>query len=82
MARTHRPQPNPYRNPQFRAVTEEHRSHSHNPHTLTALTLLDDLRLERPIAIAGTSISSSPHTGQHRLRGLVVAEMSGHLRLE
>ena len=26
-----------YRNPQLRAVVEEHRSHSHDPHTLTGL---------------------------------------------
>ena len=26
-----------YRNPQLRAVVEEHRSHTHNPHTLTGL---------------------------------------------
>jgi DNA-binding LacI/PurR family transcriptional regulator len=26
-----------YRNPQFRAVVEEHRSHIHNRHTLTGL---------------------------------------------
>ena len=26
-----------YRNPQLRAVVEEHRSHTHDPHTLTGL---------------------------------------------
>ncbi len=26
-----------YRNPQLRAIVDEHRSHSHDPHTLTGL---------------------------------------------
>ena len=29
-----------YRNPQLRAVVEEHRYHSHDPHTLTGLEAL------------------------------------------